>query len=366
MKITMPCSRLLRPLTQVSTVVERRQTLPILANVFLSLDDGLLRLSGTDLEVEIVSEIPDVAGTTGMCTITARKLLEICRALPGDAEFDLEVKGDRATLKSGRSRFTLQTLPAGDFPRLQTEDWDFQVDVPAGAFRRLLEKTQFAMAQQDVRYYLNGLLVELGNGRIRTVATDGHRLARSEAAVEGADRAHQVILPRKAVLELSRVVADGDRPVRLEFNPRHCRVSLDDLVFTTKLIDGRFPDYNNVIPKESPIRLRLGRESFHDVLARASILTNEKFRGVRVQLEPGRLTVTAHNPEHEEATDELAVEYEGEAVEIGFNVAYVMDALKALDADEVELGMRDGNSSCTLVDADGAGETLYLVMPMRL
>jgi len=366
MKITMPCARLLRPLTQVSTVVERRQTLPILANVCLSLADGQLRLTGTDLEVEIVSVIADVAGEPGSCTITARKLLEICRALPEDAELDIDASGDRATLRSGRSRFTLQTLPAADFPGLETEAWDHQIEIPAGEFRKLLERTQFAMAQQDVRYYLNGLLVDLGSGLMRAVATDGHRLARSEVTVEAADKPHQVILPRKAVLELSRLVADGDATVRMDLNPRHCRISLGDLVFTTKLIDGRFPDYTNVIPKESPIRLQLNRDAFFDVLARASILTNEKFRGVRLLLESGRITVTAHNPEQEEATDELSVDYEGEPVEIGFNVAYVMDALKALDADEVELGMRDGNSSCTLINAGSKGETLYLVMPMRL
>lgn len=366
MKLTIERDQLLRPLGLVTGVVERRQTLPILSNVFLSLDDGVLTLIGTDLEVEVNYKIGVIEGDDGQCTVTARKLLDICRALPETATVTLEKTGDVVKVASGRSRFTLQSLPPDDFPRLETDDWEERAKLMQGVLRRLLEKTSFSMAQQDVRYFLNGVLFELEGDRVRTVATDGHRLAKSEASLEVSfDRPRQAIVPRKAVLELGRFLDDSEDEVTVEINPNHMKLTKSDSVLTTKLIDGKFPDYQAVMAQVLERKLLTDRSQFHDVLARTSVLTNEKFRGVRFGLSAGVLEVTAHNPEQEEASDELAIEYDGEAVEIGFNVTYLMDALRAIDGKNVEMEFQDGNSGALLHAPDDA-ETLYLIMPMRL
>lgn len=366
MKLSIERERLLRPLSQATSVVERRQTLPILANVLLSLEKGQLWLVGTDLEVEVVAGIDRVEGEDGQCTVTARKLLDICRALPDGAPIELKVDGEKASIRSGSSRFSLQTLPAADFPRVETESWDERLRLEQGALKQLLERTSFAMAQQDVRYYLNGLLFEVEGSVIRAVGTDGHRLAKSEVEVEaGNGEMRQVIVPRKAVIEVGRFLDAGDESVTVELNPNHVRFRLDSLTFTSKLIDGRFPDYRRVIPDDLTIHLAVDRRILLDTLARVAILTNEKYRGVRLTLDENRLQVSAQSPEQEEANDELEVAYDGGKLEMGFNVSYLIDALNAIDTEQVELGMQDPNSSCTVsVPADD--RTIYLVMPMRL
>lgn len=365
MKLQIERERLLKPLSYVTSVVEKRQTLPILGNVYFEKEGKSLTLIGTDLETEITTRIDDAKGNDGACTITAKKLYDICRTLPEDASIQIEVQGDKAVVKSGRSRFTLQTLPAGEFPRLETADWDIVIEVDQSQLRRLLEKTSFAMAQQDVRYYLNGSLIEIAPGRLRAVATDGHRLAKSDIEIEASvEQTKQAIVPRKAVLELIRLL-EGEGNAILEMDSSHLRVKVGTVVFTTKLIDGRFPDYDKVIPDNLTTHLLVDRITFHDILARTAILTNEKFRGVRLALGPGVMTVTAHNPEQEEAVDEMVVDYDGEELEIGFNVGYLMDALRALPTTEVDFGLQDPNSSCT-VQAPEQEETLYLVMPMRI
>jgi len=357
--------RLIRPLSQIAGVVERRQTLPILGNVYIGLKDGVLTLVGTDLETEVTARIDGVDGEDGECTVGARKLYDICRAVPEDTDIELSTKESKTFVKSRKSRFTLQSLPAADFPRLEAEDWDVEFEMEQNALRNLLEKTAFAMAQQDVRYYLNGCLFECTDGLVRTVATDGHRLAKSELAVDTAVEApSQSVLPRKAVLELMRFLQE-DQGARVQINPNHARIHAGGWVFTTKLIDGRFPDYEKVIPDSLATHLIVDRGTVHDVLSRIAILTNEKFRGVRINLKPGVMTVSANNPEQEEAVDELPVEYDGAEVEIGFNVGYLIDALKAIESEEVDIGLEDPNSSCTL-NCPGDNSTLYLVMPMRL
>lgn len=365
MKIQIERERLLKPLGYVTSVVEKRQTLPILGNIYFTKEKNSLTLVGTDLETEITTRIDDAQGSDGACTITAKKLYDICRTLPEEATIHIEAQGDKATVRSGRSRFTLQTLPAADFPRLETADWEIAIEIDQTQFRGLLDKTAFAMAQQDVRYYLNGCLLEIGPERLRAVATDGHRLAKSDIRIEAAvEQVRQAIVPRKAILELIRLL-EGEGKVTLEMDNSHLRIKAGTIVFTTKLIDGRFPDYGKVIPENLSTHLLVDRGAFYDILARTSILTNEKFRGVRLALAPGVMTVTAHNPEQEEAVDEMAVDYEGEALEIGFNVGYLMDALRALTTGQVDFGLQDPNSSCT-VQAPGREETLYLVMPMRI
>jgi len=366
MNITIRQHQLLRPLSLVSNVVERRQTLPILANVYLRLESERLTLIGTDLETEITSYVDEVQGRDGECTMTARKLLDICRALPEEAEIGIVIDDSKAIIRSGRSRFQLQTLTAKDFPRLETSHWERRLTMGQRTLKQLLERTGFAMAHQDVRYYLNGLLFELREGLLRTVATDGHRLAKSEESMDTGDTAiYQSIIPRKAVLEMSRFLEDSDAVVTIELNRSHIRATVNRLVFTSKLIDGRFPDYSAVMAPQLKTSLLLERHQFGEMLGRAAILTNEKYRGVRMTIAPERMSVTAHNPEQEEASDEMPIEYNGEEIEIGFNVSYLLDAVKALGGDEVQLRLQDANSSCTL-NIPGNEATQYLIMPMRL
>lgn len=366
MNIEIEKSRLIKPLSLVTSVVEKRQTLPILSNLFLRLENGVLTLTGTDLEVEISFQIEGVKGEDGTCTVTARKFHDICRALPDSATIKLRVDGKGAHIQSGRSRFKLQTLPADDFPRLDTRDWEERLKVSESELKGLLDATAFSMAQQDVRYFLNGVLIEVRDDIMRAVATDGHRLAKSETRLEGGQyKLRQAIVPRKAVLEMLRFLEDEDRELTLEMNPNHVRIHGPSSTLTTKLIDGRFPDYETVMAQALSVSLTVDRAELADVLNRTSILTNEKFRGIRVHLGENLLTVTAHNPDQEEASDEIPVEYSGSELDIGFNVNYLLDALKAIESGNVEIKLQDTNSGCVVREPQN-DDTLYLVMPMRL
>jgi DNA polymerase-3 subunit beta len=366
MEISISRDDLLKPLGQVAGVVERRQTLPILAYTLVKQEKGKLTLTGTDLEVEVLAGTHVDGGTDGEMTIPARKLLDICRGLPTDAELKINLKGEKAVVRSGRSRFTLVTMPTTDFPAIEASEWSETFEVPQKSLKALLENTQFCMAHQDVRYYLNGLLLELDGNKLKSVATDGHRMALSElelAENTGGDR--QVIVPRKGVLELARFLEESDETAKVSLGTNHIRVELPDLTFTSKLIDGRFPDYNKVVPASQSKEILLDRQSFRDALSRAAILSNEKYRGVRLSLANGSLTITAHNPEQEEAEEEMEIDYSGEEMEIGFNVNYIIEAVSALETEQVKLGLNDPNSSCTLL-ASESGAALYVVMPMRL
>lgn len=366
MKLKIERDRLLRPLGHVSGVVEKRQTLPILGNVYIKQEQNTLTLIGTDLETEVLARVEEVEGDNGECTVTARKFYDICRMLPETAVINLVNEGDRTIITSGKSRFSLQSLPAADFPRLEAEKWEETLEIKQRDLKDLLEKTAFSMAQQDVRYYLNGCLVEIGKAGVRVVATDGHRLAKSELAMPlEVSGLRQIIVPRKAVTELLRFLGEEDEAVRIDVNPNHLRISAGPWEFVAKLIDGRFPDYEKVIPVSLSTHLEVDRLHLSEILARTAILTNEKFRGVRLVLKPGAMVVMANNPEQEEAVDEMAVDFDGQEVEIGFNVGYLMDALRALQSDNVDLGLQDANSSCT-INEPGNRSTLYLVMPMRI
>jgi len=333
--------------------------------VLITAPDGKLTLSATDLAVELRAEVEVEVEVPGEVTVPGRKLYDICRALPDGAAVDISLSGGRATLKAGRSRFTLSTLRAADFPVVEEVAVQQTLKVARQDLKRLLEKTQFSMAQQDVRYYLNGLLLETAESTLRAVATDGHRLALAEIPMEAsAERGGQVIVPRKGVLELLRLV-DGDGDVEISLGSNHVRVEADDIRFTSKLIDGRFPDYDKVVPQDPTSMVQADRASFRAGLQRAAILSNEKYRGVRLTLDENRITMQANNPEQEEAEEELEVSYSGEAMEIGFNVNYLLDALGAVDSDEVELGVSDANSSC-LIKAPGQQDNRFVVMPMRL
>jgi len=365
MKLSATRAQVLNPLQSVIGVVERRQTMPILANVLLSARGNRLAITGTDLEVELVAASEATVQQAGDITVPGRKLLDIFRALPDGANVTLATEGERVIVRAGRSRFTLSSLPSAEYPVVDEINAQQTLTVPQAEFRRLIDKTHFSMAQQDVRYYLNGLLIEADGENLRAVATDGHRLAICDCPLEGANStAQQVIVPRKGVLELQRLLgAEGH--IELAIGSNHIRAQIGDVRFTSKLIDGRFPEYGRVIPASPSRVIEADREALRQALQRTAILSNEKYRGVRLTVKPDLLTIQAHNPEQEEAEDQIEVSYRGEEVEIGFNVNYLLDALGAIDGDKVQIGLGDSNSSC-LIRADATSTARYVVMPMRL
>ncbi len=364
MKFSAERESLLAALQSVIGVVERRQTMPILANLLLSADQGKLSITATDLEVELVATAAIKSGADGRLTVPGRKLLDICRSLPADVTLTFSQDGDKLTVKAGRSRFVLATLPAADFPVIEELAQQQSLKVPQADLRRLLDKTHFSMAQQDVRYYLNGMLLETDGKMLRTVATDGHRLALCEMDLPTKATGQQVIVPRKGVLELQRLLGtEGE--VQITIGSNHIRAQIGDVRFTSKLIDGRFPEYSRVIPAAPQKAIVADREVLRAALQRTAILANEKYRGIRLALKKNSLTLQAHNPEQEEAEEQVEVTYRGDELEVGFNVSYLLDALAAVDGNEVEIGVTDGNSSC-LVRAPGATSARYVVMPMRL
>ena len=322
MHVQLSREELLKPLSHVAAVVERRQTLPILSNVLLSMHEGQLRLTGTDLEIELVAGVPLTAKAEGAITVPARKLYDICRALPAQAELDIRVEGAKARIQSGRSRFTLATLPAAEFPSVEGGEWQQQAEVAQQELKRLLDQTHFCMAHQDVRYYLNGLLLEFEGNRLRGVATDGHRMAISELSLNSEPGNRQAIVPRKGILEITRFLGTSESPVTISLSANHIRASTDNMTLTSKLIDGRFPDYQQVLPANYRRTVCVDRSALREALGRTAILANEKYRGVRLTVAPGVLTLTAQNPEQEEAHEELSIDYEGEQLEVGFNVTY--------------------------------------------
>ncbi|NLB58583.1 MAG: DNA polymerase III subunit beta [Gammaproteobacteria bacterium] len=356
----------LKPLTQVVNVVERRQTLPVLANLLVQVSGGQLSLTGTDLEVEMVARTGVDDAQDGETTIPARKLFEIVRALPDGSKVTVSQSGDKVTVQAGRSRFTLASLPANDFPAIDEVEATERIQVPGAALKELIERTAFAMAQQDVRYYLNGLLFDLGESRLRCVATDGHRLALCEAPLDAAVAAkRQIIVPRKGVTELQRLLEGGDRELELELDRSHLRVKRDDVTFTSKLIDGRFPDYEAVVPIGADQQVTVDREVLRASLQRAAILSNEKYRGVRIEVSPGQLKISAHNPEQEEAQEEIEADTRVDGLSVGFNVNYLLDALTALKEEQVILARRDANSSALVREASNE-RCRHVVMPLRL
>ena len=364
MKFQADRETLLKPIQAVVGVVERRQTMPILANMLLVANEHGLSVTATDLEVELVASATLDVAQAGEVTVPGRKLLDICRALPDGAKVSVSLDKGKLVIKSGRSRFTLSTLPAAEFASVDDIQSRQQVEIGREVVSELIDRTHFAMAQQDVRYYLNGMLVELREGHIRAVATDGHRLAMCEAETKTGDTI-QVIVPRKGVLELHRMLGNAEGNATVAFGTNHLRVTLGNARLTTKLIDGRFPDYERVLPKGGDKDVIADRQLLREALQRASILSNEKYRGVRLQLAENLLKIQAHNPEQEEAEDEVEVKYGGSEMEIGFNVNYLLDALGAVTTTDARITLTDGNSSC-LIREPGNDRCKYVVMPMRL
>ena len=360
---------LLAPLQSVSGIVEKRHTLPILSNVLLEKKDDKLTLLATDIEIQITtSTAADSGSGDGAVTVGARKLQDILRSLPDTAEVSLNLEDKRLQLKAGKSRFSLQTLPAEDFPRMALAEGESKsFTVTQKQFRQLLGQTQFSMAAQDVRYYLNGLLLLVDGNELRAVATDGHRLAYASMALDGevSESRQELILPRKTVLELSRLLADSDEPLLIELAANQIRFKFGQISLVSKLIDGKFPDYERVIPATLKNVVTLNRATLLQSMVRAAILTNEKFRGVRLVLTPGSMKIMAANAEQEEAQEEIEVDYNGDSIDVGFNVGYLLDVLNNSSAEAVEWGFNDANSSA-LLTIPGNDRFKYVVMPMRI
>lgn len=367
MHFTIQREALLKPLQLVAGVVERRQTLPVLSNVLLVVEGQQLSLTGTDLEVELVGRVTlEDSAEPGEITVPARKLMDICKSLSSDALIDIRVDEQKLVVKSGRSRFTLSTLPANDFPTVEEGPGSLTFNLVQSKLRRLIDRTSFAMAQQDVRYYLNGMLIEVQTGVLRAVATDGHRLAMCamEAVIEHTEK-HQVIVPRKGILELARLLTEQDGEVSIVLGANHIRANTGEFTFTSKLVDGKFPDYERVLPRGGDKLVIGDRQALREAFSRTAILSNEKYRGIRLQLASGLLKIQANNPEQEEAEEEVVVDYNGGSLEIGFNVSYLLDVLGVMTTEQVRLILSDSNSSA-LVQEAGNDDSSYVVMPMRL
>ncbi len=358
---------LLGPLQSVCGIVEKRHTLPILSNVLIEKHGEELTFLATDIEIQIRTITTDGTGAENAAiTVGARKLQDILRSLPADTAVSLVIEDRRLLLRAGKSRFTLQTLPAADYPRITPASEEAQkLDLTQKQFKQLLASVQYAMAQQDIRYYLNGLLLVAEGAELRAVATDGHRLAFASCEIGGERPRTEVILPRKTVLELSRQLADSDDALSLSLAGNQAVFRFGPLELISKLIDGKFPDYDRVIPRNHPKLIKLSRVLLLQALQRAAILTAEKFRGVRLLLEEGALKIISTNTEQEEAQEELEIDYAGEALDIGFNVTYLLDVLNHLGAEEVELRLNDSNSSA-LITVPGNETFKYVVMPMRI
>ncbi len=363
-----PQEKVLAALQSVAGIVERRHTLPVLANVLLRKNGDAVEFTTSDLEIQVRTSavLGGDAGTLST-TVGARKLIDILRALPSDQIITLTSAQNKLTLQAGKSRFTLQTLPSEDFP-LVNEAVDFgpTFSVPQKTLRDLLNQVHFAMAVHDIRYYLNGILFIAEGKTLTLVATDGHRLALAQSTLENAvPNKQEVILPRKTVLELQRLLADEETAIEMRFAGNQARFNFSGMEFVTKLVEGKFPDYNRVIPKNHKFALLVGRAPLLACLQRAAILTSEKFKGVRVNVEPGVLRIASSNAEQEEAKEELEVSYDGDAIEIGFNVTYLIDALGNMNQEMLRMELQDGSASVLITLPERPGFK-YVVMPMRI
>ncbi len=358
---------ILKPLQVVIGIVERKQTLPILSNVLIENQDGKVRFTATDLEIQITTtvDLGSGGGNTAAITVSGKKLQEILRVLPEQSKITIETKESKAQIKSGKSRFSLQTLPAMDFPKLNNQlENAKKITLPQKELKSLLLSVQYAMAQQDVRYYLNGVLLIVEGNKLKAVATDGHRLAYNAGTIEGNHEKQEIILPRKAVLELSKLLADNDENVDLEFSQQQVKANFSGITLTTKIIEGKFPDYERVIPKYDN-HLNMERTMVQQALQRAAILSNEKFRGVRFVLTEKTLSILSSNSEQEEAQEEIETDYHGEPLDIGFNVNYLMDGLNNISSNTATFSFGDPNSSILITTSESL-EFRYVVMPMRI
>ncbi len=366
MKFIINRETLLTPLQQIVGVIEKRQTMPILANVLLQVENDHLTLTGTDLEIQIVSKVNVKDSLTGSITVPARKLLDLCRLLPNGADIQLEQQNEKVKLLSNRSKFSLSCLLAEHYPNFAESDLDKQFTINAGKFKKALEKTIFCMANQDVRYYLNGLLLNISNDRIKLVASDGHRLSIFEGRLEEqTGYESRIILPRKGVLELYRLLETLETELTVMFSNNNIKIIIGNIVFSAKLVDAKYPDFGKVFQQAFYEPISLPKQELKESLTRVAVLSNEKFKGVTLDIAPGNMKISTHNPEHDEAEEELAVDYKGELLTISFNAQYLLDAVSNLDSDTAVLTIASNVSSC-FIDEPQESEYKFIVMPMRL
>ena len=366
MKFTINREQLLTPLQQIVSVIERRQTMPILSNVLIVVSEQQLVLTGTDLEIQIVASLDLQEFEEGEITVPARKFLDICRLLPQEAQIKIEQQDDKVKVVSGRSRFSLSSLDADDFPEFSEAELDYRFAINAGDFKKALSKTMFCMANQDVRYYLNGLMLNISNSKLKLVASDGHRLSIYKGDIGVATGFEErIIIPRKGVLELSRLLDDPDAELNIQFSNSNIKIAIKNLVFSAKLVDAKYPDFSKVFEQDFFEAIYIPRQQLKDTLNRVAILANEKFKGVGFEVKENLLKISAHNPEHDEAEEELAIEYQGEPLSIAFNAQYLLDAISNLDSEQATLTIAKNASSCFVEDPSD-DSFKFIVMPMRL
>ena len=364
--VTAERDALLKPIQTVSGIVERRHTLPILSNLLLTKSGSELTFLATDIEVQISTRTSCESGQDVATTVAARKLVDILRALPGNSSVSLELNNKKLNIKAGKSRFTLQTLAAEDFPTVaQVSEFKTSFSIGQKALKALLALVQYAMAQQDIRYYLNGLLLIVEKNQAKVVATDGHRLAFAALSIDGDFERQEVIIPRKTVIELERLLEDSDEAIRIDIAPTQVRFQFGNVELVSKLVEGKFPDYQRVIPTGYKNSFGLSREELIGCLQRAAILTNEKFKGVRCIIGEGSLKISCTNTDQEEAQEEVEIDYHGEVIDIGFNVTYLLDVLTHIKSETLVMSLGDANSSALFTTADNS-EFKYVVMPMRI
>jgi DNA polymerase III subunit beta len=366
MKFNINREEILTPLQQIVSVIEKRQTMPILSNVLIVINDDQLILTGTDLEIQIIAKININLATPGSITVPARKFLDICRLLPNGAEMKVEQQDDKVKILSNRSRFSLSCLPADNYPEFSESELENQFFINAGKFKKALDKTLFCMANQDVRYYLNGLLLNISNSKLKLVASDGHRLSIYEDYLDqGTGYEARIIFPRKGVLELSRLLDDPEVELKVEFSANNIRIFIKNLIFSAKLVDSKYPDFGKVFQQEFFNPIHIQKQILKDALTRVAILSNEKFKGVTLDITPDSLRISTHNPEHDEAEEELVIEYMGEPLSIAFNAQYLLDAVSNLDSELAVLTIASNASSCFIDEPDDCVYK-FIVMPMRL
>lgn len=367
MNIIINRDALLKPLSSVSNIVERRHTLPILSNLLLESRQNRLTLTATDLEMQISLSVDMLSEDELSTTVSARKLLDICRSLPEQSQITMDMQDNRMQIRAGKSRFTLQTLPAKDYPLMAKSAGEtcLVLEIPQGQLKKLLKKVEYAMAQQDVRYYLNGVLFEVNDKQLNIVGTDGHRLSFTTISVAESYEKQELILPRKTVLELIKLLEDSDELVAIEVSATQANFSFGGIRILSKVIDGKFPDYTRVIPTGYQNTFTVDRLTLLQAMQRASILSNEKYRGIRMVLGKDSLRLISTNSEQEEAEEELEIVYVGDSLDIGFNVGYMIDVLTNVDSAQVTFSFADANSSC-LVTLPEDSNYKYVVMPMRI
>ena len=371
MRATLERSNLLKSLAHVHRGVERRNTIPILSNVLMRGEGGQLTLKATDLDLEVTEAVPAEIGQGGATTVPAHILYDIVRKLPDGAEVSLDTgEGSQLTVKAGRSRFTLQILPESDFPDLTTGDFQTKFTVPANVIRKLIERTQFAISTEETRYYLNGIYLHIvtvaGKPMLRAVATDGHRLAHCSTEADGISERHEVIVPRKTVLEMQRLLEDSDEPVSIDVAPGQIRFRFGDVELVSKLVEGKFPDFTRVIPTNYTRHFLVGREALQGSLQRAAILTTDKFKGVRLQLAQNQMKISSSNAEQEEAQEEIDIDYGHEPLDVGFNVGYLLDVLANVKVDNIQWSVMPDANASALITLPEDDQFKYVVMPMRI